>query len=154
MTTGTRQGPHIARSPFGRTADGREIERFDLVGAGGVEVSVIGLGGVIQSLRAPDREGRLADVVLGYDDLAGYQGDTSAHGILVGRFANRIRNGAFTLDGKEHQLPRNDGPHHLHGGERGFGKRVWAAEPFRAGTRSGWSSTTSAPTGRRGTPGR
>lgn len=104
-------------------------ERFTLTGARGLEADIIAYGGAVVSLRAPDRRGVLGDVVLGFDDLAGYRATKTYMGALVGRYANRIARGRFTLDGREHQLATNDGANHLHGGVRGFDKVVWDAAP-------------------------
>jgi aldose 1-epimerase len=120
----------VARETFGHTPDGREVERFTLAAGGAVEARVLTYGGILQSLLAPDRDGQRQDVVLGFDDLAGYLGDRAFHGALVGRYANRIRGGRFVLDGTEHRLALNDGANHLHGGPGGFHRVVWAAEPF------------------------
>jgi len=107
------------------------IDAFVLANALGVEVRFISLGGRIVSIRVPDRHGRLADVVLGYDSRSQYVNDTRYFGALVGRYANRIARGRFTLDGVEYSLPINDGPNHLHGGPRGFHCREWIVEPFK-----------------------
>jgi aldose 1-epimerase len=106
------------------------IDAFVLGNANGVEVRFISLGGRIVSIRVPDRRGRIADVVLGYDSVAEYAKDTRYFGALIGRYANRIARGRFTLDGVEYSLPTNDGPNHLHGGPRGFHRRAWTVERF------------------------
>jgi aldose 1-epimerase len=106
------------------------IDAFVLANAHGLEVRFISLGGRIVSIRVPDRHDRVADVVLGYDSGAQYVNDTRYFGALVGRYANRIARGRFTLDGVEHSLPINDGPNHLHGGPRGFHCRDWTVERF------------------------
>src|SRR5215218_6744282 len=120
----------IRREPFGSTADGRAVERFTLTSTSGITISVLSFGGVIQSIFAPDRAGALADVTLGYDTLPEYETDKSYLGALVGRYANRIRAGRFSLDGRDYTLARNAGGNHLHGGMRGFNKAVWTVEPF------------------------
>jgi aldose 1-epimerase len=149
----TRHSAEVERSPFGRTEDGELVERFTLTGAGGVEVRVITYGAIIQSLRVPDRYGQLADVVLGYDDMQGYEGDAQFHGAIVGRFANRIARGTFTLDGTEYRLDVNDGPNHLHGGSGGFYTVLWEAEPFSDGTDVGVVLRYRSPDGEQGYPG-
>lgn len=101
---------------------------FTLTNANGIAVNVSDYGGVIQSLVVPDREGRLADVVLGYSSMEDYTRDASYLGALIGRFANRIGNARFTLDGQTYQLSQNDGANHLHGGFRGFDKVPWTIE--------------------------
>lgn len=117
----------VRSSPFGRLPGGGTVELFTLRNSHGVEARVSAYAGAIVSLRVPDREGRFADVVLGYDDLAGYLADQAFFGALIGRHANRIRGGRFVLDGREYQLPVNHPPNHLHGGPRGFHKVAWGA---------------------------
>jgi aldose 1-epimerase len=121
-------GPNgMKKTAFGRTRDGKAADLYVLRNANGVEAAVTNYGGVLVSLRAPDRAGRLADVVLGYDTLAGYLADTTYQGALVGRYANRIAGGKFTLDGKTYTLATNNGPNAIHGGLKGFNSVVWAA---------------------------
>jgi aldose 1-epimerase len=115
----------IERKPFGKTPSGESVELFTFTRAGAPAVSVTNLGGHIVKVLAPDRAGRVADVTLGYRDFAGYLGDTGYFGSLVGRYANRIAKGRFTLDGKTFTLAANNGPNSLHGGPTGFQKRVW-----------------------------
>jgi aldose 1-epimerase len=119
-------GAHIERRPWGTSADGREVEIITIVREGAPTVTVTNLGASIVSIVVPDREGRTAEVVLGYPDLAGYVGDTAFLGAVVGRYANRIARGQFTLDGKRYTLARNNGPNHLHGGPQGFHRRLWS----------------------------
>lgn len=115
---------------FGRTSDGQAVSRFTLQAVGGMRLEVLDYGAIVHALSVPDRHGRVADVVLGYEDLTGYEQDRFYVGAVIGRYANRIREGTFALDGKRYCLPTNDGSHHLHGGVRGFGKVVWRARPF------------------------
>jgi aldose 1-epimerase len=124
----------VTRAPFGKLADGTAVESFTLRNANGVEVRAITYGAIITSLRVPDRAGKLGDVVLGHDDLAGYVSKPSYFGTVVGRYGNRIAKGKFTLDGKTYTLATNNGPNHLHGGIKGFDKVVWKAEPAPSGT--------------------
>lgn len=107
------------------------MEATALVNAKGTEVRFIALGGTIVSIRVPDRKGRLADVVPGFDTAEEYASDTRYFGSLIGRYANRIARGRFTLDGVEHTLPRNDGPNHLHGGPCGFHRTTWRVSHFQ-----------------------
>ena len=118
----------IERKPFGKTSAGEAVELFTLTRAGAPTIAITNYAGYIVSILAPDREGRTADVVLGYKDLAGYLGDGSHLGNLVGRYANRIGKARFTLDGKNYTLAANNGPNSLHGGPTGFGKRLWSAK--------------------------
>jgi aldose 1-epimerase len=116
------------REPFGKTPDGTEVTLYTLTNQSGAEARVMTYGGIVVSLRVPDRDGKLDDVVLGYDDLEGYVRDNSPYfGALIGRYGNRISRGRFTLDGVEYRLARNNGENHLHGGLRGFDKVVWRA---------------------------
>ena len=115
----------VDREVFGRLPDGTEIEAVRLRGDNGFEVRVIGYGAALQSIFAPDRAGRLADVVLGCEDLAGYVAVRRFLGATVGRYANRIANGTFELDGERFQLPTNDGANALHGGLAGFDRKAW-----------------------------
>jgi len=116
-------------------------------------VSVINFGGIITNLRVPDANGGLADVVLGFDSLAGYVGEHPYFGALIGRYGNRIANGRFTLDGVTYELPINNGPNSLHGGERGFDKVVWTAESFENEQGRGVILTHTSPDGDQGYPG-
>ena len=109
---------------FGRLADGTDIGLFTL-NARGLEVRAIPYGAIIVSIRVPDRRGDLADVVLGFDDLQGYLERSRYFGAVVGRYGNRIANGRFSLDGRTYQLATNNGPNHLHGGNKGFDKVLW-----------------------------
>ncbi|WP_037647842.1 aldose epimerase family protein [Streptomyces flavidovirens] len=135
---------------FGTLADGTPIHRWVLE-RDGVVVRVLTYGGIVQSVRTPDRDGSVSDAVVGFDDLAGYLDCPEPYfGALVGRYANRIAGGTFTLDGRTYALARNGGPHSLHGGERGFDKRVWDARATPYGVRLSRVS----PDGEEGFPGR
>jgi aldose 1-epimerase len=143
----------MRREPFGTTPDGVAVDRYTLTSASGVTITVLSYGGVIQSVLAPDRAGALADVTLGYDTLDGYLRDKSYLGALVGRFANRIRAGRFSLDGRVYTLATNAGGNHLHGGIRGFNKYVWTTEPFADGENIGLRLEHVSPAGDEGYPG-
>jgi aldose 1-epimerase len=122
-------GPAVTRTTFGTLPDGRKVTLYTLTNQAGAEARIIDYGAIVVSLKVPDRSGVPRDVVLGYDDLAGYLNDKAYLGAVVGRYANRIAGGKFTLDGKTHHLGLNDGPNHLHGGARGFCRRPWQSEP-------------------------
>jgi aldose 1-epimerase len=107
------------------TCDGRRVAMFTLENANRVTARIMSYGGTLVSLSVPDRDGRFADVVLGFDDLAGYRSGKGYLGAIVGRYANRIAGARFALDGVEHRLTANEGPNHLHGGGKGFDKVVW-----------------------------
>ena len=117
----------IQDDEFGQLGDGRRVARFTLDTASGLCAQIISYGGTLVSLAVPDRAGRLADVVLGFDDLAGYAGGQGYLGALIGRCANRIAGARFTLDGALYQLTANEGGNQLHGGRAGFDKAVWRA---------------------------
>jgi len=117
----------IERSLFGHTPSGTAVELYQLQNGRGMEVRIATLGGIVTYLRAPDRVGRYADVVLGYDSLAGYLTNSAYFGALIGRYGNRIARGQFSLNGSRYTLPVNDGPNSLHGGPLGFHKAVWTA---------------------------
>jgi aldose 1-epimerase len=143
----------INRAPFGRLPDGTAVEVFTLTNAHGVEVRAITHGGIILSLRVPDRNGQLDDVVLGYDSLEGYLRSSPYFGAIVGRYGNRIAKGRFVLDGVTYRLATNNGPNHLHGGLRGFDKVVWQAEPFQSDSGVGVALSYTSPDGEEGYPG-
>jgi len=108
---------------------------YTLTNSHGVEVRAMNYGGIILSMRVPDRKGQFADIVLGHDTLEGYIPNPPYFGAIIGRYANRIANGTFTLDGKTYTLPKNDGPNTLHGGTtRTFDRVVWDAEPMKGNT--------------------
>ncbi|MFH1194821.1 MAG: aldose epimerase family protein [bacterium] len=119
----------ITKEKFGTTSDGKEIDIYTLTNANGMKVKITNFGGILSQVWAPDKKGELKNVVLGYNDLQGYEADNSFFGILVGRYGNRIGKAKFTLDEKEIQLTINDNGNQLHGGFKGFGKQVWTAEP-------------------------
>ncbi|MGA2544714.1 MAG: aldose epimerase family protein [Verrucomicrobiota bacterium] len=119
----------ISAAPFGRTRDGAPVNLYTLRNGHGVEVRLTNYGGIVTSWLVPDRQGRLGDVVLGYDALDGYLKATPYFGCLVGRYCNRIAKGRFILNGVTRQLAVNNGPNCLHGGLRGFDKVVWQAAP-------------------------
>ena len=121
----------VEQQPFG-TRDGRPVTLYKLTNSHGVEIDAMNYGGIIVSIRVPDRKGQFADIVLGHEKLEGYTPNPPYIGAIVGRYANRIANGTFTLDGKTYTLPKNDGPNTLHGGTtRTFDKVVWDGEPLK-----------------------
>ncbi|MDE2646259.1 MAG: galactose mutarotase [Bacteroidota bacterium] len=118
----------VERTHFGTLPDGEEVERFRLRNTTGAEASIITYGATLVSLITPGRDGIMEDIVLGHDSLAGYLEANPYFGSIVGRYANRIAEGAFTLDGETYTLARNNGPNHLHGGVKGFDKANWEVE--------------------------
>lgn len=139
--------------PTGLVVRGRAVEAYTLRSAGGVEMEVMTYGGTVLSLRVPDREGRRADVALGYGTPAEYVRNPAYFGALVGRYANRIRGGRFEFDGRAVRLDQNDGENHLHGGDAGFDRAVWDARPFAGEGERGLVLTHVSPDGDGGYPG-
>lgn len=145
--------PSIRRAPFGAMPDGTPVELFTLNNANGTRVAITNYGGAIVSLQTLDRDGVLGDIVLGLDSLAGYQEQTAYLGAIIGRYANRIAGGTFTLDGRTFSLALNNGPNHLHGGLTGFDKAVWRPEPFTDDRGAGLTLRHTSPDGDEGYPG-
>lgn len=126
--TGKTSSPMIENKEFGKTSDGTPVRLFTLRNKNGVVVKLTNFGGIITEILAPDRSGKLGNVVCGFDNLETYLKGHPFFGAVAGRVANRIAKGKFTLDGKDYTLAINNGPNHLHGGIKGFDKQVWAAE--------------------------
>ena len=143
----------VKKESFGATPEGVPVDLYTVTNASGTEVRTMTYGGIILSLRVPDRNGKLGDVVLGYDALAGYLEASPYFGSIIGRYGNRIARGRFTLDGKEYTLATNNGPNALHGGVKGFDKVVWSAEPFENESGVGAVFSYSSPDGEEGYPG-
>jgi aldose 1-epimerase len=146
-------GAEATRAPFGATPDGVAIEAVTLTAANGISARIISYGATLQALLLPDRDGRSADVVLGYDDLAGYVAKPQFFGATVGRYANRIAGARFTLDGKTYSLAANDGPNALHGGKKGFDKVVWTITEVKSGPAASVTLTYTSRDGEEGYPG-
>ncbi|HOU14468.1 MAG TPA: aldose epimerase family protein [Anaerolineae bacterium] len=143
----------IKKQLFGTLADGTKIALYTLVNAQGMTATITNYGGIVVSLTAPDRDGNFADVVLGFDTLQEYVEHSPFFGCLVGRFGNRIANGKFTLKGVEYVLAQNDGQNHLHGGLRGFDKKVWTAQALEMPDGPALKLTYTSPDGEEGYPG-
>lgn len=120
----------VTGEPFGNTSDGQPVELFTLVNRNGVNVKITNYGGIVTAINVPDKNGNLRDVVLGFDSLEPYLNGHPYFGAIIGRYCNRIANARFTLADKKYSLAANDGKNHLHGGEKGFDKKVWRAEPY------------------------
>jgi aldose 1-epimerase len=153
MPGGSNAPPSVTSAPFGTTADGRSAELFTLTNPHGIQIKITNYGGIITSLKTPDRSGRLDDIVLGYDSLAGYIRNSPYFGAIVGRYGNRIARGIFTLDGTTYHLAVNNGPNSLHGGIRGFDKVVWTAHPFQNAEGTGVALDYTSPDMEEGYPG-
>jgi len=147
-------GARITRDLFGTLPNGRAIERVVLHGEGGFETRVISFGAALQALIVPDRDGLCNDVVLGHDDLAGYVDKRQFFGASIGRYANRVANGRFVLDGHTIQLATNDGPHALHGGPDGFDRKLWQILAIDEGERPAVTLHYVSPDGEENYPGR
>jgi aldose 1-epimerase len=143
----------VSQGSFGKTGDGRPVDLFTLTNSKGLEVRATNYGGIIVSLRVPDKSGNLGDIVLGHDKLDGYLVNPPYFGVIVGRYANRIANATFTLDGVKYTLAKNDGPNSLHGGVNGFNKQLWEAKEFKNGKGVGVAFSYLSKDGEEGYPG-
>ena len=143
----------ITQSNFGQAPDGEDVTLYTLTNKNGVEARITNYGGVVVSLKVPDREGELGDIVLGFDSLSPYTKDSPYFGALIGRYGNRIAKRKFTLNDEEYTLAQNNGPNHLHGGLQGFDKVVWQAEPVEQDSTVGLTLTYLSPDGEEGYPG-
>lgn len=142
------------RTGFGALPDGTAVEKYTLRNSHGLEASIITYGATLQSVLAPDKHGKVEDVVLGFDDLKGYQDNGTVYfGATIGRFGNRLAGGTFELDGQTYRIPLNDKTNSLHGGSQGFDKRIWKAQPTRSGDSVGVKLSYLSPDGEMGFPG-
>ncbi|WP_263078006.1 galactose mutarotase [Endozoicomonas sp. Mp262] len=144
---------NVSKDLFGFTRKGEAVYRYTLENDHGMTVQVLSLGGIIQSIKVPDRWGQLADVVLGCDTVQDYEAQSAYLGAIIGRYANRIARGRLTIEGTEYQLACNNGPNHLHGGNAGFSHRLWHCEPYESSDACGIKLTLSSPDGEEGYPG-
>lgn len=144
---------NITQHSFGNTPEGCSVKLYTLVNDANLEVKITNYGGTIVSTRAPDRDGAFADIVLGFENLAGYLQEQPYLGALIGRYANRIAQGKFTLNGTEYILAQNNGSNHLHGGLKGFDKVIWQANPFESADGIGLALTYESAAGEEGYPG-
>jgi aldose 1-epimerase len=143
----------ITQAIFGHLPDGRPVHIFTLTNRNGLTARVMEYGGALVSLTTPDRNGKMADVILGFDNLDQYVKESPDFGALVGRYANRIANGEFILDGKTYTLAKNNGPNNLHSGPLGFDKQLWSGAPFADKDGPGVMLTLVSPDGDMGFPG-
>jgi aldose 1-epimerase len=144
----------VQKMTFGKTEDGTSIDLYTLTNKKGMTAKVMTYGAILTELDVPDKSGKTADVVLGFADLKGYLGGHPYFGSNVGRVANRIAKGKFTLDGKEYKLATNNGPNHLHGGDKGFDKKVWKADVLKNEKGPEVEFTYVSPDGEEGYPGK
>lgn len=152
-----KAGMDIKRSVFGKTADGKMIELYTLTNSKGIEARIMTFGGTVVSLKVPDRNGRLGDIVLGHDALEPYllpdHKGSPYFGCIIGRYGNRIGKGRFMLDGKTYTLATNDGANHLHGGREGFDRKIWKARPVKGKDYVALELTYTSPDMEEGYPG-
>ena len=147
------QGAGLERKTFGTMATGETVELFTLRNGKGVTATIMGYGGIVVSLTAPDRTGQFADVVLGFDTLEPYLKANPYFGALVGRYGNRIAKGEFRLDGQVYHLPKNNGLNTLHGGNESFGKKLWSIREGKAADGVALELRYTSPDGEEGFPG-
>jgi aldose 1-epimerase len=143
----------VTKAEFGKTPEGESVDIYTLTNSEGMEVGAITFGGIITSIRVPDRNGKRDDVALGFNSLESYLKNPPYLGAIIGRYGNRIGRGQFTLDGKTYTLAINNRPNHLHGGIKGFDKIVWKAESFKSSDSVGIIFTHTSPDGDEGYPG-
>ena len=157
MLSASSSKPGVTVSEFGRMPDQRVVQLYTVTNANGLKMDVTNYGAIIVRLYVPDRDGKLDDIVLGFDEFSGYTPDSPYLGAVVGRYGNRIADGKFTLDGKTYTLAKNNTPNgvpvHLHGGEVGFDKVLWNAEPVSKDGIHGVKLSYTAKDGEEGYPG-
>lgn len=154
LGSGGGAAPAITAQPWGRLADGRQVTLYTLVNRQGLRAEITDYGGIVVGLWVPDRHGRLDDVVLGFDALDRYLTDSPMFGAIIGRYANRIGEGRFSLDGRDYPLSRNAGGlHNIHGGPRGWDKALWRARPFEDRRGPALELSHFSPDGDQGFPG-
>jgi aldose 1-epimerase len=146
-------GLTLKEAPYGKLPDGRKVTIYTLTNARGMRVRLTNYGAITVGVEVPDRDGKLTDVTLGYETLDGWLGNSAHFGATIGRYANRIAKGKFTLDGETYTLATNNGPNHLHGGLKGFDKVLWKGRAIRTGQAVGVQFTYVSPDGEEGYPG-
>lgn len=152
-TAATAHAAPMKKTDFGRMPDGTHIDLYVLTNRNGMSASITNFGATLVSLKVPDRNGKSADVVLGYDSLEGYIGDKANFGATIGRYANRIARGRFELNHIEYKLATNNGVNHIHGGIKGFNKAVWHAKEVSAKDDQALEMTYLSKDGEEGYPG-
>ena len=157
-STKTTSATMPTSASFGKIANGTEVQLFTLTNASGAKATITNFGGTLTSLMVPDKNGKLGDVILGFDNVSGYQSPEFLKsgpyfGALIGRYGNRIKGGKFSLDGKMYTLAKNNGPNSLHGGKVGFDKVVWHAEPGTSADGQSLKLTYLSKDGEEGYPG-
>jgi aldose 1-epimerase len=155
MSTNDSRGMNLTseKTLFGAMPDGSSVEKYTFRNAHQMEVSILTYGGIIQSIVVPDKRGELADITLGFDNLEDYLKPNPYFGAIIGRYGNRVAKGRFILNGKQYQIPINDGSNALHGGPEGFDKKLWVATPIQASEWIGVELAYLSPHGEMGFPG-
>ena len=153
ISAATQGALMVKKEAFGTMPDGKAVELYTLTNTHGIKIRAMTYGGIVVSVKTPDKGGHLADITLGFDTLAGYLANKPYFGALVGRYGNRIGNAKFTLDGKEYTLAMNNGPNALHGGLKGFDKVLWQAQPFQKNAEVGVILRYTSADGEEGYPG-
>jgi len=143
----------LKKEPYGKLSDGRSVDKVTLTSTKGVTAELINYGGILTSFQMPDRRGRTANVTLGFDTLQEYAVNAPYFGAIIGRFGNRISKGAFSIEGVQYKLACNNGPNHLHGGNKGFDKAVWKAKIIQDKKSAGVVLSYTSPDGEEGYPG-
>src|SRR6185295_11854331 len=151
-TTAVNAG-NIEKRDFGKLPDGTPVFEYTLTNAKNMTVGVINYGGIITSIKVPDRDDKIDNVVLGFRDIDSYASKNPYFGVIAGRYANRIANAKFTLDGKEYTLAANNGPNSLHGGVKGFDKHIWQVKELPGSDTVGLELAYLSPDGEEGYPG-
>lgn len=142
----------VSKEPWGQSPDG-PVDLYRLTNANGLEVSIINYGGIITSILTPDKDGRMDDIVLGFESLEPYLGEHPYFGAIIGRYGNRIAKGQFSLNGERYSLAQNNGANHLHGGNKGFDKVLWTAKEVQRAQAVGVQLNYTSPDGEEGYPG-
>ncbi len=145
----------LPKEPFGTTPDGQHVFLYTLKNAAGMQVRITTYGGTVEAISVKDRSGKFGDVVLGFSNVSGYTAkiNTAYFGALIGRYANRLAKGTFTLDGQTYHIPINDGPNTLHGGTSGFNKKIWGAKDVSTAEGPALELHYLSPNGQEGFPG-
>jgi aldose 1-epimerase len=144
---------NLEKKLFGKTSDGAEVDLYSLTNANGLKVEIMTYGATLTSVETPDRDGKTANITLHLDSLDDYLKGHPFFGSIAGRYANRIAKGNFTLDGKQYTLATNNNGNHLHGGVKGFDKKIWTAMPIRTADAAGVTFSCESPDGEEGYPG-
>ncbi len=147
------QAAEATQTSAGKLSDGTDVQAITLKADNGVSATILTFGATLWKMMAPDRNGKTADILLGYDDLHSYETKPNFWGSTIGRYANRIANGQFTLDGKTYQLPQNDHGQSLHGGGKGFDMQNWKVEQVKSGPTASVVLSHVSPDGDSGYPG-